>query len=74
MGNDIIDENVFCYGLRDQIGVLVHGTVVPCCLDSEGKIPLGNIYETSLEDILNSECVNSDLRWFLKKMCSGRIM
>jgi len=55
MGNDIIDENVFCYGLRDQIGVLVDGTVVPCCLDSEGKIPLGNIYETSLEDILNSE-------------------
>ena len=55
MDRDIIDENVFCYGLRDQIGILVDGTVVPCCLDSEGKIPLGNIFESKLEDILNSD-------------------
>ncbi|MEG0579955.1 MAG: SPASM domain-containing protein, partial [Niameybacter sp.] len=45
---------MFCYGLRDQLGILVDGTVVPCCLDSEGNIPLGNIYETSLEEILKS--------------------
>lgn len=45
---------VFCYGLRDQIGILWDGTVVPCCLDHEGDIPLGNLYEQSLEDILNS--------------------
>jgi radical SAM protein with 4Fe4S-binding SPASM domain len=50
MGN-----KVFCYGLRDQIGILVDGTVVPCCLDSEGTISLGNIFETKLEDILNSD-------------------
>ena len=51
----LISEEVFCYGLRDQIGILLDGTVVPCCLDSEGKIPLGNIFEEDLEDILNSE-------------------
>ena len=45
---------VFCYGLRDQIGVLWDGTVVPCCLDHEGDIPLGNLYEQTLEEILNS--------------------
>ena len=45
---------VFCYGLRDQIGVLWDGTVVPCCLDHEGDIPLGNLYEQSLEEILNA--------------------
>jgi len=28
---------------------------VPCCLDSEGKIPLGNIHKTSLTHILDSE-------------------
>ena len=55
MDRDVIDEHVFCYGLRDQIGILVDGTVVPCCLDSEGNIPLGNIFSSSLEDILNSE-------------------
>lgn len=46
-------EHVFCHGLRDQIGVLVDGTVVPCCLDSEGNIPLGNLFETDLETIIN---------------------
>lgn len=47
-------ETCFCYGLRDQIGVLVDGTVVPCCLDAEGNIPLGNLLETPLEKILNT--------------------
>ncbi len=45
-------SDVFCYGLRDQIGVLCDGTVVPCCLDHEGDIKLGNLFEESLEEIL----------------------
>ncbi len=48
-----VDE-VFCYALRNQVGVLVDGTVVPCCLDHEGTIRLGNLYENTLEEILNS--------------------
>ncbi len=47
-------DRVFCYGLRDQIGVLCDGTVVPCCLDHEGDIPLGNLFSQSLEEILES--------------------
>ena len=45
---------VFCHGLRDQIGVLCDGTVVPCCLDHEGDIALGNLFDQSLDDILDS--------------------
>lgn len=45
-------EDCFCYGLRDQIGVLVDGTVVPCCLDAEGSVSLGNLLESPLADIL----------------------
>ena len=45
-------EHVFCYGLRDQIGILCDGTVGPCCLDHEGDIALGNLHQESLEDIL----------------------
>lgn len=48
------DADCFCHGLRDQIGILCDGTVVPCCLDSEGSIRLGNIFDSSLEDILES--------------------
>jgi radical SAM protein with 4Fe4S-binding SPASM domain len=40
--------------LRDQIAVLSNGTVVPCCLDSEGDIALGNLYEQTLGEILES--------------------
>ena len=45
-------EQVFCYGLRDQIGVLWDGTVVPCCLDHEGDLSLGNLFEQELGEIL----------------------
>lgn len=45
----------YCYALKTQIAILVDGTVVPCCLDSNGQIPLGNIFSTSLENIVNSE-------------------
>lgn len=47
-------QSGFCQGLRDHIGVLWDGTVVPCCLDHEGDIPLGSLYESSLEDVLSS--------------------
>jgi len=49
------DEKIFCYGLRDQIGVLCDGTVVPCCLDHEGDLALGNIFENDMENILASK-------------------
>ena len=47
-------EAVFCYGLRDQIGILCDGTVVPCCLDHEGDIALGNLFTRSMEEILET--------------------
>lgn len=45
---------VFCYGLRDQIGILCDGSVVPCCLDHEGDLTLGNLHTSDLETILKS--------------------
>ena len=55
---DIKRENIIesgrCLALKEQIAILVDGTVVPCCLDNNGDIPLGNILKESLEDILNN--------------------
>lgn len=45
----------FCYALRTQAAILVDGTVVPCCLDQEGDISLGNIKYTTFSDIIHSE-------------------
>lgn len=49
------ERNVrFCMGLRDHIGVLWNGTVVPCCLDADGNLALGNLFAQDLEEILAS--------------------
>ena len=48
-------ESCFCYGLRDQVGVLVDGTLVPCCLDHNGDLPLGNLFEQTLDEIMSTE-------------------
>ena len=53
LGADEADTQ-FCYALRDQLGVLVDGTVVPCCLDHEGDLALGNLLEDDLDTILNN--------------------
>ena len=44
----------FCMALKTQIAILCDGTVVPCCLDSNGCIELGNIYKQSIDEIINS--------------------
>lgn len=54
MATSIQGDNFFCYGLRDHFGILCDGTVVPCCLDSDGIINLGNIFKESIDDILSS--------------------
>ena len=60
----IQEGNYFCYGLKDQFGILVDGTVVPCCLDSEGVINLGNIFVDDIDDILNSERASNIVNGF----------
>lgn len=47
-------QQVRCYGMVDHFGILCDGTVVPCCLDSDGVIALGNVFREDLSDILNS--------------------
>ena len=44
----------YCRALRDQLGVLCDGTVVPCCLDHEGDLALGNLFEQTLPEILDT--------------------
>ena len=60
-------ERVFCYGLRDQIGVLCDGTVVPCCLDHEGDIALGNLFDEDMDAILAKPRAKAIYEGFTKK-------
>lgn len=43
-----------CRGMVDHVGIHADGTVVPCCLDKDAVLALGNIREHSLESILQS--------------------
>lgn len=43
-----------CLALRQQAAVLSDGTVVPCCLDHEGDIALGNLFTQEFDEILAS--------------------
>ena len=63
----VISGKGTCYGLRSHFGILVDGTVVPCCLDKEGAIPLGNIREEPLESILESDKARAILKGFLER-------
>ena len=60
-------EQVFCHGLGDHFGILSDGSVVPCCLDAEGDITLGNIFEEDVRAILKSERATRISDGFAKK-------
>lgn len=71
-----IVENGFCHGMRDHIGILADGTVVPCCLDSQGSIPLGNVFEIPLVEILKGERATAIYEGFngrrlVEDLCKG---
>jgi radical SAM protein with 4Fe4S-binding SPASM domain len=44
-----------CYALRDHIAILADGQIVPCCLDADANMKLGNIFSDELSEILQSE-------------------
>ena len=60
-------ESGFCYGLRNQAAILVDGTVVPCCLDGEGVINLGNVKSSTFSDIIESRRANNIADGFTNK-------
>ena len=65
------EENMgTCYGARQQLGILVNGDVVPCCLDQDGVIELGNIFEQNLDEILDSERAKNMVKGF----CENRVV
>ncbi|WIV12643.1 radical SAM protein [Proteiniborus sp. MB09-C3] len=57
----------FCYGLRSQAAILVNGTVVPCCLDGEGVINLGNINETCFSEIIETDRAKDIVNGFSRR-------
>lgn len=66
--NEYQGEEGRCHGLINQLGIHADGTVVPCCLDKEAQIDLGNCLKENLEDILNSEKATKIREGFLNNI------
>ena len=66
-------DSLFCYGLRDHFGILCDGRVIPCCLDREGDITLGNIFTTPIRDILSSERAEAILCGFDNRIATEEL-
>lgn len=73
MGATDRGDSVFCYGLKDHFAILCDGRVVPCCLDREGAISLGNILETSVEEILQSPRAQAMREGFQRRCASEEL-
>lgn len=70
---EIQGEEVSCWGLKDHFGILCDGTVVPCCLDSNGVIALGNIFEEEIEAILGSPRARAMVEGFACRQASEEL-
>jgi len=60
-------SNGYCHGLSKQIAFLADGTVIPCCLDGEGVVDLGNVFQSSLKEILESKKAKDIIEGFKNK-------
>ena len=64
LDNDYYNDKGKCYALKNQIGILVDGTIIPCCLDTLGIIKLGNIFVDNINDIINTSKYQNMLNGF----------
>ena len=53
-----------CLALKTHIGILANGEIVPCCMDSQGILSLGNIKYTTLDLALKSKKAQEMLNGF----------
>lgn len=63
----------YCQGLSKQIAILSDGRVVPCCLDGEGIMELGNLNETNLGKILSTKRSIAITDGFSRGICSEEL-
>lgn len=59
----------YCLGGKTHLGILANGEVVICCLDSDGKSELGNIFTDGFKTILNSEKLQNIIKEFRNNRC-----
>lgn len=72
-GEETEKREVYCKALIKQIGILADGSLVPCCLDHDGDVVLGNLLTQSLEEILASPRAVAMLDGFRRHTATERL-
>lgn len=67
LDNPFVSNSGICYGARTMAAILADGTVVPCCLDADGIINLGNIFSQSFQSIIESQVFTDITRGFMDR-------
>ena len=67
LNSSYYDDNGFCYGLSSHFGIHSNGIVVPCCLDKDGIIELGDMNKNSLKEILQGNRAQNIINGFKQK-------
>ena len=62
--SDELGSDVYCHALSDHFGILADGSIVPCCLDRDGVMTLGNIFTDNLAEVLHGQRCEQMLRGF----------
>lgn len=68
INSSVVSKNGFCYGLNSHFGILSNGYVVPCCLDKDAKINLGDVNSSTLQEILQSKRAKDIKQGFSKNI------
>jgi radical SAM protein with 4Fe4S-binding SPASM domain len=66
--NEVLQTKGFCHGLSGHFGIHADGTVVPCCLDHNADVRLGNVFTSPIEDILESKRALAMLEGFSRRV------
>mgnify|MGYP001809998079 FL=1 len=64
-----VSDQGHCYGGLKMMGILADGTLTPCCLDNDGDMALGNLFETPFKTLINQDRYKT----FIDQMASNRL-
>ena len=65
------DNNIFCTSPWERLTIQGDGTVIPCCSQLARPLAVGNIHESTLYDIWNSDKMKSLRQRHKKQDYSG---
>ena len=61
--------NGTCHAGSIMLAILSNGEITPCCLDSDGLLSIGNIFEESINDCINKPRFTNLVNGFKKRQC-----